>query len=215
MNETRTETSPPSATPDLTQPTPRELRHSFVRFPSCSWYGSTGCPRGRRLRYPQRALCCRIWLYGVKGAACGGAPESRRTHRALRSDPRRCARPGGPCSVAARPEGHRQPGGTRRRQRHDQSDPRSHTRYLGTLAARRGAAAVIRLLRQVPGIVLCLLVGIKAPGGTTAGSRRHPRLCRGHSACGDTPIITNPRAPRDREVAHERGMPDNRIQLPR
>ena len=62
--------------------------------------------------------CCRIWLYGIKAP-----PAATRTHAVNRPSGRNhdTARgPGGPCSVAARPDGYHQPGGAWRRTRHDQ-----------------------------------------------------------------------------------------------
>jgi len=49
-------------------------------------------------------MCCRILLYGIK-APPGGArtpPLARGRNAAVRPEPRHCARPCGPCSVAAR-----------------------------------------------------------------------------------------------------------------
>jgi hypothetical protein len=61
----------------------------------------------RRNSAPSHACCCRICLYGVfQGAAYDGAPDSCRTHRALRPIHDTARGPSGPCSVAARPQGH-------------------------------------------------------------------------------------------------------------
>jgi hypothetical protein len=91
-------------------------------------------------------VCCRITLYGIKCAACGGARDltglSGRDHDTARG-------PAGPCSVAARPDGHYQLG--RRCTRHEQpEDPHTVPWYL---ALRHRSAGGLGPL-QVPGIVL-------------------------------------------------------------
>ena len=82
---------------------------------------------------------------GFKHAADGGAPDSwligpsGRNHDTARG-------PDGPCSVAARPDGHHHPGGGA--VAHVMISPRKYTRYLGSVSATCGGTP---FSAQVPG----------------------------------------------------------------
>jgi len=158
-----------------------------------------------------------------QGAACGGAPDSRRTYRALRPDPRHCARPWR--AVLGRgPAAGPTTNGAGRVAANAAISLRNHTRYLGTLAPRRWAAAgVLRFLPQVPGIVLCFLVGMRVPDGrrcamshvppwTPAEPTQRPAECDGERErirASPTQVESNPHCQSPEQPQTATAMPDH------